>query len=425
MGPISRMLRAMAAPGAASDEDERTAFPSARIRAEKRHDLLHGALGTALLALTAVGYFFGGFTGVVVWLGAVAAPALGLLAWQRSRVPKGGARLEASREGLFSCDELVVPRADMVRAVVVPDGDRALVSVQRRQGFFVVVEAPDEATGHAIVAALGLSAEQRRAAFLVDSPLATRVPVSGLLAALGLALAGAAAGLFTGQFWAVLLLVPWYLAFLAYSRPSEIKIGTDGVLLSWFGRKTLMPYSEIAKVTRDASGLCFSQKDGREVRIGAAWTASLRSRSQPELRSPDAYLDALIERIRLAKEAAGSADVTALDRRGKALSEWMAELRALTTRGARGFREAPVVPEALWKTVENGQAAPELRAAAAVALQPSLDEGGRARLRVAAATVVAPRLRVALSAAAEGDEEGLSEALAALESSGSEKRSAR
>lgn len=171
----------MAAPGAASDEDERTAFPWAGSARRRGANLLHGALGTALLALTAVGYFFGGFTGVVVWLGAVAAPALGLLAWQRwpSRVPKGGARLEASHEGLFSCDELVVPRADMVRAVVVPDGDRALVSVQRRQGFFVVVEAPDEATGHAIVAALGLSAERRRAAFLVDSPLATKCQSRG------------------------------------------------------------------------------------------------------------------------------------------------------------------------------------------------------------------------------------------------------
>jgi len=407
----------MAAPLPA-DDDERVAFPSARIRAEKRHDLLHGALTTTLLALTAVAHFFGGFSGVVAWLGAVVAPALALLAWQRARTPSGGARLEASREGLFSCDKLVVRRADMVRAVVVPEGARALVSVQRRQGFYVVIEAPDEPTAHAIVAALGLSAEQRRAAFLVDSPLATRLPVRALLATLGVSLAAAAVGLFLGQAWTALLLAPWYLFFLVYSRPAELKIGTDGVLLSWLGKKTLIQYSEIVKIIRDASGLCFSMTDGRTVRVGAAWTASLRSRSQPELRSPGAYLDALLDRIRLAKEAAGTADITVLDRGGKPLSDWLLELRALTLRDPKGFRHAPVVPEALWKTVENGQAPPGARAAAAVALQPSLDDAGRARLRVAAATVVAPKLRVALTAAAERDEEALSQALADMESQG-------
>lgn len=399
-----------------ADEDERSAFPTARIRAEKRHDLLHGALAAALLSLSAGAYVLGGFGGVVGWLALVAAPSLGLLAWQRARIPEGGARIEASREGLFSCDRRVVPRSDMIRAVVVPDGERALVSIQRKRGFFVVVEAPDEATAQALVTALGLSAEQRRAAFLVDSPVAGKVRLSGLLAGLSAAILGAAVGLWAGAWWSVLFLVPWYLMFLAYSRPSEMKIGTDGVLLSWLGRKTLLPYSDIVRITRDAAGLHFALSDGRTVDVGAAWTASLRSRSQPELSSPDAYLDALEERIRRAQEAGGTSEATVLSRRGKPFSAWIAELRALTLREADGFRAAPVLPESLWKTVENGHADPAARAAAAVALSPSLDEGGRARLRVAAEKVVTPRLRVALSAAADGDEEALSQALGELDS---------
>ena len=55
------------------------------------------------------------------------------------------------------------------------------------------------------------------------------------------------------------------------------------------------------------------------------------------------------------------------------------------------------------------------RAAAAVALAPALDDAGRERLRVASAAVANPRLRVALVAAVEDDEEALLKAMANLE----------
>jgi hypothetical protein len=87
-------------------------------------------------------------------------------------------------------------------------------------------------------------------------------------------------------------------------------------------------------------------------------------------------------------------------------------------RGAGGFREAEVSADDLWRTLEDGAADPEARAGAAVALGPTLGEGDRARLRVAARVVAAPRLRVALEAVADGDEARVEEALAEIEAAG-------
>jgi hypothetical protein len=398
--------------------EERVAFPRARIRAEPRRDTLHAGLAAALLAMTGGMFFVGGFVGAIGWLLAVVAPAFGLLAWQRAHTPSGGAKIEASPAGLFSAGKRLVAREDIKRAVVIANegGAGALVSIQRRRGFFVAVEVPSEEEGQRLVSALGVSAEQRTAEFLVDSPLAARLPVAALLASLVALVAVSFVGLANGHFEAFAPLLGWYALFLAWARPTVVTIGTDGVLLSYFGKETLVPFSEMVGCARDSGGLCFQLSSGRSVRVRAAWTALQKSsRTQPELRSADAYLDALEARIRQARQAAGGADVAALDRKERPIAAWLAHLRALTLREAKGFRDAPVVPEALWKTVENGHAEPAVRAAAAVALGPSLDDDGRARLRVAAGTVAAPRLRVALSAAADGDEEALSSALAELE----------
>ncbi len=52
-----------------------------------------------------------------------------------------------------------------------------------------------------------------------------------------------------------------------------------------------------------------------------------------------------------------------------------------------------------------------VRIAAAAAVAPSLDDAGKARLRVAAEATASPELRVALEAAAAADEEAMAEAL--------------
>ena len=393
----------------------RAAFPEARVRAQRRRNFLHGVLVAALLASAAVAAMSAGITGLVVSLLALVLPSLGLLAWQRARTPSGGARIEVGEEGLFAEGKLLVPRADMRRAVVVGEADSAVVSIQRSQGYFVALDVPDEAEGRRLVSALGLSAEQRTAEFPVDSPLATHVPASAVTGALAALIGASLVGLAMGYPLVSLSLVAWYGFVLAWLRPRSVAVGTDGILISWLGMETLLPFSRLSSVTRERGGLHIRTAEEKTIRIRARQITRQRRSAQPEMASEDVYMETLESRIQEAREASGGAEVTVLERKGRPLGEWVLHLRSLTAREASGFRAAPVVPEALWKTVENGNVWPAARAAAAVALGPSLDEGGRERLRVASRVVVAPKLRVALEAAAAGDEAAVASALAELE----------
>jgi hypothetical protein len=397
---------------------ERTAFPGAHVRAQSRRNAVHATLAVLLVATTFGAYFFAGLGGVLAWLAAAVLPSFGLLAWQRARTPAGGSQIEVGPEGLFAAGKVVVPRAQMQRAVVVAAERGAVVSIQRTQGFFVAVDVASEEEGHRLVSALGLGAAQRRAEFMVDSPLAARFPKWAAAGSLAALLAIAMLGLAKGMLLAWLIVVPWYLLVVAWLRPTNVTIGTDGVLLSWLGRKTLVPFSEMAAVAAEKGGLRFDLSDGRVVRVRAEWTSAQRLRSQPEFASADVYLEALAARIEQAKAAAGGPDIAVLERKDRPLGDWIQYLRGLTERGAAGFRAAPVLFEALWKTVENGHAEPAARAAAAVALGPALDESGKERLRIAAGVVVTPKLRVVLEAAAAGDEEALTAALGEVEAAG-------
>ena len=67
-----------------------------------------------------------------------------------------------------------------------------------------------------------------------------------------------------------------------------------------------------------------------------------------------------------------------------------------------------------WRVVADGSAAEEARIGAAAALANNSDARGKERLRAVAATVASTRVRVAIEAAAKGDEEALVETMEAL-----------
>ena len=69
--------------------------------------------------------------------------------------------------------------------------------------------------------------------------------------------------------------------------------------------------------------------------------------------------------------------------------------------------------------IESPSLDPSHRAAAAVALRDQLDDEGKRRLRVAADACASPKVRVALEAAAEDDDQKLSLALEQLDRNGS------
>jgi hypothetical protein len=94
--------------------------------------------------------------------------------------------------------------------------------------------------------------------------------------------------------------------------------------------------------------------------------------------------------------------------------EWVARLRALFDVGRH--REAAMLPERLWRIVEDPKRASVERAAAAVALGPRLDEPERARLNRIATQAASQELRIALeSVAGASDDATVTVALAELE----------
>jgi hypothetical protein len=92
--------------------------------------------------------------------------------------------------------------------------------------------------------------------------------------------------------------------------------------------------------------------------------------------------------------------------------EWLELLRETTRR--EDYRESSVTADALWPVVEDAAIDPAERVAAAVALRPSLDAGGKSRLRIAAESTLSPRVRVALQAALDDDDVQLTRSFAEL-----------
>jgi hypothetical protein len=88
---------------------------------------------------------------------------------------------------------------------------------------------------------------------------------------------------------------------------------------------------------------------------------------------------------------------------------WLDRLRALVVK-AETFREAPPTHDELARILDDAHATEEHRAAAAVALAATGNEG-KARLRVARDATADPKLRVAIDAAISDDDGALADAL--------------
>ena len=91
-------------------------------------------------------------------------------------------------------------------------------------------------------------------------------------------------------------------------------------------------------------------------------------------------------------------------RGGRDFEAWKEDVRRVLTE-AVGFRGAALRPEDALRVVEDPEADPEARVGAALALMAVGGDDEKLRVRVAAETTLAPRVRIALEAASEGDVE--------------------
>ena len=144
------------------------------------------------------------------------------------------------------------------------------------------------------------------------------------------------------------------------------------------------------------------------------------------LRAPQGALDeALYTRVREAMNARGAARdaMIASDpflRNDRSARAWLDGLRKLFE-PVGGLRSSAHTEESAWRVVSDSAAEEEARIGAAAALANNSDERSKERLRAVAANVASTRVRVAIEAAAKGDEEALVESMEALAKEGAER----
>ena len=115
-----------------------------------------------------------------------------------------------------------------------------------------------------------------------------------------------------------------------------------------------------------------------------------------------------------AGERRGSTELELLRRGPRSLDDWLRHLRRLAAQDAAGYRGAVVGEDALWQALEDPAADSCQRAASAVVLCFGGAEAPRQRARQVAAATALPELRSAIEAAADGDDDALTEALERL-----------
>ena len=359
--------------------------------------------------------------------------AFTILAWRknlRSRDVPG--KLVADERGLSFGGALLIPKAEIKSGLVLPRADGPPIVRFRRRGLHLPVDirVPDREEGRAMLRALGLDASQSVATF--------RLP-SGAFADPALRKKwgffwGGAVALYVLSMVLLARSLPQIAAFLPISLaavgigaailsaiPTRLQVGADGLHTKWLRRARFIGYGEVDRIDpfedpgsgkNQLAGLELTLKGGEKVRIPVM---SKRSQVRDEI-----YLlhERIAEAIETWSRGEGVAHAALVRRSGREASQWMRALRGIGAFANADARTAPVMPEKLWRIVEDPAAPADARAGAAVALGHSADDDARARLRAAASATAAPKLRFAIETAATQDapDDALAAALAEVES---------
>jgi hypothetical protein len=352
----------------------------------------------------------------LAWLGlgfALYVWTRGVGAWERR------ARVRADGAGLFVDGVLALAPAQIRGGWVEPRPEGPpVVHVQASRLRSCAFVVRDLEAGRLLLRALGVDPARASAHyFTLARPLgeprafARAATLVALVLALGVVAGQVAAA-------ALALAVVTLLVVLAGgTAPTHVIVGADGILVRWLGTLRFVPWTSVLSVEA-FDGVVVLALDG------GGWL-TLRTPADHERYQPERA--AMIERMRVAWRAqvlARPDEETArlVRRAGGRTQEWVRAMRGMV-RVEHGYRTGAVPPERLWRVVEDPCADRVARTGAALALAPGLDEGGRERLRSAAASCAEPRLRIALSTAAteagaKGREDDLAATLDALECEG-------
>jgi hypothetical protein len=328
--------------------------------------------------------------------------------WRRGELVHVG----ASREGLV-LEGRTIPHRKLRSGFVLQDGQgRMLARIERRWRDPIDFVVAHHREGRDLLTALGFDALQTTATFRGAAlPLARPfrfifATIAALVAALMLSMA----------IHFNLLMLVFVLAVGVSVFPSYIDVGADGVLARWGLIRRFFPAREIVGTSLYVDAFGRSRIAGVKLHLRSGEEVKLPLGSSLWTEDKSAMLVERIRHVISATRTPGAVAEQAMLARGDASPKaWVERLRSLGAGANATLRVAPVRQDALWEMIDDHAADPETRAAAAVALAPSLDEGGRIRLAQTAQATAEPRLRVVLDAALADDEEALEDALAGVE----------
>jgi uncharacterized membrane protein (UPF0136 family) len=438
--------------------DERALVPAGAALLRRRWLL---ALSGALLALAGGPFLFlashqsapGLLAGLLAYFSGLYVANRSLANPAAFRVDPRPLRLDD--QALWAGDERLVGREEVAQAFVSSNAKGgALLRLHTRRGarrsMPLTLALAREVDGEALMRALRLDASRSVASYQVGSRLMMHrrarnlglaLFAAGVLLAFGaLSLDGAVSFLpafIMGPFTIVATLLSMLGFSLALIWPSRILVGPDGVVIRWLGTSRRIPLGELESVAQEPGTLRLALRSGEVIELSypgkapsaehlAAWQQQGITSGVAELGRAGARIEEALEAHRRGHAIAPE---LSLERGTRETREWLRQIRAVSG-GAQaekaGYRKQVVEPDKLWTLVENPSMTPTARVGAAVALAGTLDEAGRARLRIAAEASALPGVKGALGALAReraADEDELTALLEAAADDEDEQRS--
>lgn len=363
--------------------------------------------------------------------------AFGAYSMRRERLPGPTTTLNATPSGV-TLGMTKLRASELETGTIRPRNEFYELELTRKRGPPLRVQTHDREGARRVLDLLGVGAGSqvmtRKVTSRVNTPWVV-VPVM-LFATFSLPVAGLIAG-WTGS--AVALALPSLSPLLVLATmalgliKTRVSIGADAVAVSWLGMSRSVALTDITDVTVTKFSLVWPRYVRLARRDGSTFDIAVGSRGHHvfEPFSLEEECSLIAERVQDAIQRAGEKQRSV----STALETWMAErsaspaaawLRELRDRTAASYRDTalPLSEADLLEVLEDPNGAPILRAAAAAVL--ASQEGGtiRARIRAAADNTAVPRLRVALVAASEGDDDELADRLRALEEDARETQAA-
>ncbi len=338
----------------------------------------------------------------------------GLRRLTQRRAEPGAVRADAA--GVHWNGALVAPREKVRAGVLVPkspsqtDQSAARVRIARKFGMPLEFGVASDDEGRAFLRALGLDSSQVTATFHARSRFAVSTGAMTLAMTAFVVATTMIAVLTRTHAPIALMMLPFFAVAMLAVIPTSAVVGTDGVLVKWMGTRRFIAYRDIARLDRTDTGVQIVLHDGSTTPVNF-WT---QRGTKTRLEIARMERDAFVTRLQQARDASPTpetrVDPGTVSRGTRSAAEWLDALRALT-RAEGGMRTAPIVRDQLFDLINDARLDASARAGAAAAIGLDGVEVERERLRVTAATIAQPKLRVVLEAAAKGDETALREAL--------------